>query len=440
LFQSLTDKFSRVFKQLRGHGKIREKDIQEAMKQVRRALLEADVNYKVAKELVGRLSERSLGRKVLESLTPDQHIIKIVHEELVKVLGDKVSTFNLSGAPACVVVCGLQGAGKTSFVAKLAASLKSKGKKPLLVAADVHRPAAVKQLCVLAEQIGVPVYAPGVDIPAEKIAGDAVKKAKKEFYDTLIVDTAGRLHIDREMMYELKAIKDKIQPEETLLVLDSMAGQEAVNVAEEFKNKIDFSGIVLSKLDGDARGGAALSVTAVTGIPVKFVTVGENVADLERFYPDRMAGRILGMGDVLSLVEKAQDSMDEEKAKELESKLRKNAFTLEDFLDQLQRLKKMGSLSQLASMVPGFKGGGSKAEVDEDRMKRIEAIIKSMTLEERRSVQIINGSRRKRIALGSGSSLQEVNSLLKQFSEMKKMVKNLSKLTKKGDSMGFPLN
>jgi signal recognition particle subunit SRP54 len=440
LFQSLTDKFSRVFKQLRGHGKIREKDIQEAMKQVRRALLEADVNYKVTKELVGRLSERSLGRKVLDSLTPDQQIIKIVHEELVKVLGGEVSPFHLSGAPACVVVCGLQGAGKTSFVAKLAVSLRSKGRKPLLVAADVHRLAAVKQLCVLAEQAEISVYAPGVDVPAEKIARDALKKAKKEFYDTLIVDTAGRLHIDREMMDELKAIKEEIHPEETLLVLDSMAGQEAVNVALKFKEEIDFSGIVLSKLDGDARGGAALSVTAVTGMPVKFITVGESAADLEIFYPDRMAGRILGMGDVLSLVEKAQDVMDEEKVKELEHKLRKNAFTLEDFLDQLQRLKKMGSIDQLAAMIPGLKSKVSQTEVDEDRIKRIEAIIKSMTLEERQSAQIINGSRRKRIANGSGSSLREVNSLLKQFSEMKKMVKNFSKLTRGGNPMGFPLN
>ncbi len=440
MFQDLTDKLASVFKQLRGHGKIREKDIQEAMKQVRRALLEADVNYKVAKELVVRLSERSLGRKVLESLTPDQQIIKIVHEELVRVLGGEVSSFQLSGSPAAVMVCGLQGAGKTSFVAKLAVFLKKKGKNPLLVAADVHRPAAVKQLCVLAEQSGIPVYAPGIDIPAEKIARDAVKKTKKEFYDTLIVDTAGRLHIDREMMDELKAVKKEIEPEETLLVLDSMAGQEAVNVAGEFKKEIDFSGIVLTKLDGDARGGAALSVTAVTGMPVKFVTVGENAADLERFYPDRMAGRILGMGDVLSLVEKAQDAIDEKKAEELELKLRKNAFTLEDFLDQLQGLKKMGSINQLTAMIPGLRGGASQDGIDEGGLKKIEAIIKSMTLEERRSVQIINGSRRKRIAAGSGSSLNEVNSLLKQFAQMKKMVKHFSKMTKGGKPLGFPLN
>ncbi|HMA77215.1 MAG TPA: signal recognition particle protein, partial [Candidatus Krumholzibacteriaceae bacterium] len=396
--------------------------------------------YKVVKELVKRVGERSLGRKVLDSLTPDQQIIKIVREELVRVLGGEVSSFHLSGAPACVMVCGLQGAGKTSFAAKLGASLKKKGRKTLLVAADIHRPAAVEQISVLAEQTGIPVYAPGVDIPAEQIAGDAVKKAKKELFDTLIVDTAGRLHIDREMMDELKAVKDVLKPTETLLVLDSMAGQEAVNVAGEFKREIDFSGIVLSKLDGDARGGAALSVKAVTGVPVKFVTVGEKVADLERFYPDRMAGRILGMGDILSLAEKAQDAMDEKKAEELERKFRKNAFTLEDFLDQLQGLKKMGSIEQLAAMVPGMKRGVSPEDIDENRIKRIEAIINSMTLEERRSAGIINGSRRKRIAEGSGSSPREVNSLLKQFAQMKKMVKRFSKLTKGGNPLGFPLN
>ncbi len=440
MFQSLTDKFARVFKQLRGHGKIREKHVEEAMKEVRRALLEADVNYKVVKGLVSRLGERSMGREVLQSLTPDQQIIKIVHEELQLILGGEPASFNLSGSPACVMACGLQGAGKTSFVAKLGDFLQKKGRKSLLVAGDVHRPAAVEQLRVLGREAGIEVFAPGADMPAERIAASALKEARKNLYDTVIVDTAGRLHIDRGMMEELKRVKKETEPEEILLVLDSMTGQEAVNVASEFKKSIEFTGIVLSKLDGDARGGAALSVTAVTGGPVKFVTVGEKITDLERFYPDRMAGRILGMGDVLSLVEKAQDAMDEKKALELERKLRKDAFTLEDFLDQLQNLKKMGPIDQLAGMIPGIGKGFSGQDLDEGRISVVEAIIRSMTPEERRSPNIINGSRRKRIASGSGTDIQDVNRLLKQFKQMKKMVKNFSKLTKGGKSLGFPLN
>lgn len=440
MFQNLSDKFARVFKQLRGHGKIRERHVQEAMKQVRRALLEADVNYKVVKELVGRLGERAMGREVLDSLTPDQQVIKIVHEELVRVLGNEPVSFNLSSSPAAVMICGLQGAGKTSFTAKLGVLLKKKGRKVLLAAADIHRPAAVEQLVVLGKQSDIEVYAPGTGIPAEEIASGAMREAKKGLYDAVIIDTAGRLHIDGDMMDELKSVKREVNPEETLLVLDSMTGQEAVNVASEFKKEIEFTGIVLSKLDGDARGGAALSVASVTGIPVKFVTVGEKSEDLERFYPDRMAGRILGMGDVLSLVEKAQEAIDEKKAEELEKKLRKDAFTLEDFLDQLQNLKKMGSLDQIVGMIPGAGSGFSDSDFDEDQIKKVEAIIRSMTPEERRIPHIINGSRRKRISKGCGCDIQEVNRLLKQFKQMRKMIKNFSKLTKGGKSLGFPLN
>jgi signal recognition particle subunit SRP54 len=440
LFASLSDKFAKVFKQLRGHGKVRERHIREAMKQVRRALLEADVNYRVARKLVKRVSERAEGKKVLDSVTPDQQVIKIVHEELVEVLGRETPEFKLSGSPAVVMVCGLQGAGKTSFVSKLAYYLKKKGRNPLLVAADIHRPAAVKQLVVMGEQAGAEVFEQGVDRKAEEIVKNGLKRAREGMYDTVIIDTAGRLHIDEEMMKELVSVRKVASPEETLLVLDSMSGQEAVNVASSFKEEIDFTGLVLSKLDGDAKGGAALSVTEVTGMPVKFVTVGEKPDALERFHPDRMAGRILGMGDVLSLVEKAEQSMDREKAEKLEKKLRKNRFTLEDFLDQLQSLKKMGPLDQLVGMIPGMSGKISASDVDESQMKRVEAIIQSMTPEERNNPDIISGSRRKRIAAGSGNTVQDVNRLLKQFRQMKKMVKQFSKLTPGGKSLGFPMN
>ena len=311
MFQDLSDRFARVFKELRGHGKVREAHIRDAMKEVRRGLLEADVNYKVVKEFVAKVSERAVGRKVLDSLTPDQQIIKIVHEELVSVLGGKPSAFRLSGSPAGVMVCGLQGAGKTSFTAKLAVYCRKKGRKPLLVAADIHRFAAVRQLEILGREIDVPVYAPGADVPVAVILKEALREAKKQLCDTVIVDTAGRLHIDGEMMAELSLIKDILKPEESLLVLDSMTGQEAVNVAREFKKEIDFTGVVLTKLDGDTRGGAALSVSSVAQVPIKFVCVGEKTGDLEAFYPDRMAGRSMGMGDIISLVEKAQETLDE---------------------------------------------------------------------------------------------------------------------------------
>jgi signal recognition particle subunit SRP54 len=429
MFQDLSDKFARVFKELRGHGKVRESHIKGAMREVRRALLEADVNYKVVKEFVERVGERALGKKVLDSLTPDQQIVKIVHDELVHVLGERPAPFHLSSSPAGIMIVGLQGSGKTSFTAKLASHLRGRGRRPLVVAADIYRPAAVDQLEVLARQIDVPVYAPGTDIPVVRIVQGSMREAKKGFHDTVIVDTAGRLHIDNEMMAELESIRAVFDPEEVLLVLDSMTGQEAVRVAADFKERIDFTGVVLTKLDGDTRGGAALSVTAVTGAPVKFVCVGEKVEDLEQFYPDRMAGRILGMGDIVSLVEKAQDAIDVKKAEELERKLRKETFTLEDFLDQLQRLKKMGPLDQLIGMIPGMKMKGlDVSDIGEKELKRIEAIIRSMTPDERRSPHIIDGSRRKRIAVGSGNSVQNINRLLNQFQQMKKMMKRFSKL------------
>ncbi len=429
MFQDLSDKFARVFKDLRGHGKVRAAHVEGAMREVRRALLEADVNYKVAREFVARVSERSLGQKVLDSLTPDQQIVKIVHEELVSLLGAKSAAFNLSGNPAGVMIVGLQGSGKTSFAAKLAVHVRKKGRRPLLVAADIYRPAAVEQLSVLARQIGVPVYAPGTNLPVTEIVEGGIRQARRDLCDTVIVDTAGRLHIDGEMMAELVAAKRVLEPEETLLVLDSMTGQEAVRVAGEFQREVGYSGAVLTKLDGDARGGAALSVASVTGKPILFACVGEKVDDLEPFHPDRMASRILGMGDVLSLIERAQETMDVKEAEALERKLRKESFTLEDFLGELQRLRKMGPLEQVLGMIPGVKFRGvAPGDAGEKELRKIEAIIRSMTPEERRSPQIIDGSRRRRIAAGSGTSAQDVNRLLGRFQEMRKMMKRFSKM------------
>ena len=432
MFQDLSDKFARIFKDLRGQGKVREGHIAEAMREVRRALLEADVNYKVVKEFVGRVGERAVGQKVLDSLTPDQQIIKIVHEELVTLLGTKPVSFNLSGSPASVMIVGLQGSGKTSFAAKLAVYARKKGRRPLLVAADIYRPAAVEQLKVLARQINVPIHAPGTDIPVVEIVESALRVARKDLCDTVIVDTAGRLHIDREMMAELGAVRDVLAPEETLLVLDSMTGQEAVRVAEEFAREVDLTGVVLTKLDGDTRGGAALSVASVTGKPIKFACVGEKVDDLEAFYPDRMASRILGMGDVLSLIERAQETIDAKTAQELERKIRRESFTLEDFLGELQRLRKMGPLDQVLGMIPGVKiRGVAGGDAGEKELRKIEAIIRSMTPEERRDPHIIDGSRRRRIAAGSGTAVQDVNRLLNQFQEMRKMMKRFTKMAGK---------
>ncbi len=432
MFQDLSEKFARVFKDLRGQGKVREGHIADAMRDVRRALLEADVNYKVVKEFVGRVGERAIGQRVLDSLSPDQQIVKIVHEELVTLLGTKPASFNLSGSPASVMIVGLQGSGKTSFAAKLAVFARKKGQRPLLVAADIYRPAAVEQLRVLARRIGIPVHTGGIDSPVVEIVEGAVRAAKRELCDTIIVDTAGRLHIDTEMMAELGAIRKVLAPEETLLILDSMTGQEAVRVAEDFRREVDFTGVVLTKLDGDTRGGAALSVASVTGKPIKFACVGERVDDLEAFYPDRMASRILGMGDVLSLVEKAQETIDAKTAQELERKLRRESFTLEDFLGELQRLRKMGPPDQVLGMIPGVKiRGVAGGDAGEKELKKIEAIIRSMTPDERRDPHIIDGSRRRRIAAGSGTSVQDVNRLLNQFQEMRKMMKHFTKMSGK---------
>jgi len=432
LFQEISEKFARVFKELRGHGKVREAHVQEAMRHIRRALLEADVNYRVVKDFTSRVSERALGKKVLDSLTPDQQIVKIVHDELVELLGGRPTPFSLSGSPASVMIVGLQGSGKTTFAAKLARLLSKGGRKPLLVACDVYRPAAIEQLKVLGKQASIDVFSIDGESDVVRIASRAKNEALKGLYDTLVFDTAGRLHIDEGMMEELIALNDAVEPEEVLLVLDSMTGQEAVNVASEFLKKVDFSGVVLTKLDGDARGGAALSVAAVTGKPIKFASVGERLEDIEPFYPDRMASRILGMGDVLSLIEKAQEVMDEKKAREMERKLKRDSFTLEDFLEQLQSLKKMGPLDQLLGMIPGVKlKGADVSDMGEKELKKIVAIINSMTLEERRNPAIIDGSRRKRIARGSGTSVQDVNKLLNQFNQMRKMMKRFSKLSGK---------
>jgi len=432
LFQDISEKFARVFKELRGHGKVREAHVQEAMRHIRRALLEADVNYRVVKDFTSRVSERALGKKVLDSLTPDQQIVKIVHDELVELLGGRPTPFSLSGSPASVMIVGLQGSGKTTFAAKLARLLSKGGRKPLLVACDVYRPAAIEQLKVLGKQASIDVFSIDGESDVVRIASRAKNEALKGLYDTLVFDTAGRLHIDEGMMEELIALNDAVEPEEVLLVLDSMTGQEAVNVASEFLKKVDFSGVVLTKLDGDARGGAALSVAAVTGKPIKFASVGERLEDIEPFYPDRMASRILGMGDVLSLIEKAQELMDEKKAREMERKLKRDSFTLEDFLEQLQSLKKMGPLDQLLGMIPGVKlKGADVSDMGEKELRKIVAIINSMTLEERRNPAIIDGSRRKRIARGSGTSVQDVNKLLNQFNQMRKMMKRFSKLSGK---------
>ncbi len=434
IFEGLSGKLQDTIKRFRGKGRVTEKDVKEMMREIKLALLEADVNYKVVRSFINSVSERAAGQEVLESLTPGQQVIKIVHEELIELLGKVPSKVTFASRPPTVyMMVGLQGSGKTTTSGKLANLLRKQGKNPLLVACDVYRPAAIKQLQVVGNQLDIPVFAiEGNNDPVD-IARKAIDHAGSKLYDLVIIDTAGRLHIDEELMEELENIKNAVHPHEILLVIDSMTGQDAVNVAENFNSKLGVDGIVLTKLDGDTRGGAALSVKAVTGKPVKFAATGEKLNDIEPFYPDRMASRILGMGDVLSLNEKAQEAFDEKKALEMEKKLRTQQFTLDDFLDQLEQLKKMGPLNQVLGMLPGM---NSKAlrniEVDEKKFVRVEAIIKSMTLKERRDPAIINGSRRKRIAAGSGTSIQEVNSLLKQFEEMRKMIKMMTGVGKKG--------
>ena len=442
MFETLSQKLEAVFKKLRGQGKITVENVAESLREVRRVLLDADVNLQVAKQFIDNVQQRAVGQDVLSSITPGQQIIKIIHDEIVKLLGETRADITDSQIPPTVIlIAGLQGSGKTTFSAKLARLLKSKGRNPLLVAADVHRPAAIDQLISLGHQIDIPVYSDR-SASAVKIAEDALEYARKNIRDTVIVDTAGRMHVDEEMMAEVETIKERINPHEVLFVVDSMTGQDAVNTAKAFHDRLNISGVVLTKLDGDARGGAALSIRSVVQRPIKFIGIGEKLDALEPFHPDRIASRILGMGDIVTLVEKAQERIDTEKAAKLEEKLRKSQFTLEDFLDQLRQMKSMGPLEQVVGMIPGMNRLPAGAQIDEKALVRIEAIIQSMTGEERTKPQIINGSRRKRIAAGSGTNVQEVNRLLKQFDEMQKMMKKLTKgnfrRTMRG--MGYPTN
>ena len=440
MFDSLTDKLSSVFKKLRGHGKLSEQNITEALKEVRLALLEADVNFKVVKDLIERIRTRAVGQEVLGSLTPAQQVVKIVHEELISLMGGSGSGLNLSFKPPIpIMLVGLQGSGKTTTAGKLGKFLKEKGRKPYLVPADVRRPAAIEQLKKLGEQLGIPVFDPDPKESPLKICQKAIKWTDEEGGDVVLIDTAGRLHIDEGLMNELEEIRKEIIPREILLVADAMTGQDAVNVAKKFNDTLDIHGIILTKLDGDARGGAALSIKAVTGKPIKFIGVGEKLDALELFYPDRMASRILGMGDVLSLIEKAQEAIDEKKAEELQKKLLKDTFTLEDFREQLQQIKKMGSIEQILSMIPGM--GRLKLPQDlqgsERDLVRVEAIINSMTKEERRRPEILNGSRRLRIAKGSGTTVQDVNQLLKQYLQTKKMLRQFKRGGMRGLAKGL---
>ena len=428
MFQNLTEKLSNAFKKFRGKGKLTAQDVKEGMREIKLALLEADVNFKVVKEFINSVTERAIGAAVLESLLPAQQIVKIVNEELVKLMGSEAAKININPKPPTVIMMvGLQGAGKTTHAAKIASMYKKKNKSPLLVACDVYRPAAIDQLKIVGESVGVPVFSLGAKISPVEIAKAGIEHAKKNGNDMVIVDTAGRLHIDEELMGELVKIKSSINPDEILLVVDAMLGQDAVNVAKSFNDLLDITGVVLTKLDGDTRGGAALSVRYITGKPIKFIGTGEKLDALELFYPDRMASRILGMGDILSLIEKAEAAYDEKNAKELEKKIRESTFSLDDFLQQMRQLKKMGNLNQILGMLPGMKTGALKdAQIDEDQMKRTEAIILSMTQKERLQPELINGSRRKRIANGSGTTVEDVNKLLRQFDQMKKMMKQFS--------------
>lgn len=431
-FENLSDKLQSVFKQLRSKGKLTEKDVKDAMREVKLALLEADVNYKIVKQFVNKVNERAVGAEVLESLTPGQQVIKIVNEELIELMGSAQSKLTFSNHPPTIyMMVGLQGAGKTTTSGKLAGLLRKQGKNPLLVACDVYRPAAIKQLQVVGNNYNIPVFEMGDKLSPVDIAKESVKYASEHKHDVILIDTAGRLHINEELMDELKNIKAAVRIQEILLVVDAMTGQDAVTVAESFNEQLGVDGIILTKLDGDARGGAALSVRSVTGKPIKYIGMGEKMEDLEPFYPDRMASRILGMGDVLSLIEKAQEAYDEKQALEMAQKMKNNEFTLEDFLDQMQKLKKMGPLKDLLGMIPGMSQLNlNDAEIDPKAMAHIEAIIQSMTKEERQNPSILNGPRKKRIANGSGRSIAEVNRLLKQFEEMKKMMKQMNSMSK----------
>ena len=424
MFENLSDRLERSFKILKGEGKITEINVAETLKDVRKALLDADVNYKVAKQFTDTVKAKALGMDVLTAVKPSQLMVKIVHDELALLMGGDSVDVNITGSPAVILMSGLQGSGKTTFSGKLAQLLKGKrGKKPLLVACDVYRPAAIEQLKVLGEQIGIPVYSePDCKNPVQ-IAQNAIKQARQDGQDLVIVDTAGRLAVDEEMMREIKAIKDAINPNEILFVVDSMTGQDAVNTAKEFNDRLDFTGVVLTKLDGDTRGGAALSIRTVVNKPIKFVGTGEKMDALDVFHPARMADRILGMGDIVSLVERAQEQYDEEEAKRLQKKIAKNQFDFNDFISQIQQIKKMGNLKDLASMIPGVGKAIKDIDIDDNAFKSVEAIIYSITPKERSNPELLNGSRRQRIAKGSGTSIQEVNRLIKQFDQTRKMMK-----------------
>ncbi|GAB6109256.1 signal recognition particle protein [Fusibacter bizertensis] len=442
-FESLAEKLQGAFNQLRGKGKLNEKDVKDAMREVKLALLEADVNFKVVKDFINTLTERAIGESVLQSLTPGQQVIKLVNEELTNLMGKTQSKIDFGSKPPTVILmAGLQGAGKTTTCGKLGSILKKQGKRPLLVACDIYRPAAIQQLKVVGEKVDVPVFEQGNQKSPVDIAKAGLAHAVHFNNDVVIIDTAGRLHIDENLMQELIEIKNAVNPNEILLVLDSMTGQDAVNVAEHFNSQLEISGVILTKLDGDTRGGAALSVRAVTGKPIKYACVGEKLTDIEEFHPERMASRILGMGDVLSLIEKAQENFDEEKAKKLEKKMKNQSFDLEDFLDQLEQIQNMGPIGDLLGMLPGMNNKAMKGvEVNDKDLVRTKAIIQSMTVKERQTPDIINGSRKKRIAAGCGVHVSEVNRLLKQFEQTKKMMKQfggMEKKMKRGGGFKFP--
>ncbi|WP_338753969.1 signal recognition particle protein [Bacillus sp. FJAT-52991] len=441
-FEGLADRLQNTMQKIRGKGKVTEADVKEMMREVRLALLEADVNFKVVKDFVKKVSERSVGQEVMQSLTPGQQVIKVVKEELTTLMGGEQSQIAVAKRPPTVIMMvGLQGAGKTTTTGKLANLLRKRyNRKPLLVAADIYRPAAIKQLETLGKQLNMPVFSLGDQVSPVEIAKQAIEKAKADHHDYVLIDTAGRLHIDEDLMGELKEIKELTKPDEIFLVVDAMTGQDAVNVAQSFNDQLGVTGVVLTKLDGDTRGGAALSIRAVTDKPIKFAGMGEKLDALEPFHPERMASRILGMGDVLTLIEKAQSNVDEEKAKELEQKMRTMSFTFDDFLDQLGQVRSMGPLDEIIKMLPGANKikGLNNIQVDDKQIGHIEAIIRSMTKEEKQHPEIISAGRKKRIAKGSGTSIQEVNRLLKQFEEMKKMMKQMSGMQQKGKKKGMP--
>lgn len=442
-FEGLAERLQETIKKITGKGKVSEQDVKEMTREVRLALLEADVNFRVVKDLINKIKERAVGQEVMESLTPGQQVIKVVKEELTTLMGEEQSKIAVADRPPTVIMMvGLQGAGKTTTTGKLANHLrKNHNRTPMLVACDVYRPAAVDQLETLGKQLNMPVFSMGTDENPVIIAEKAIEKAKEEHHDYVIIDTAGRLHVDNELMDELTQIKESVKPDEIFLVVDSMTGQDAVNVAESFNEQLDISGVVLTKLDGDTRGGAALSIKAVTGKPIKFAGMGEKLDEFEPFHPDRMASRILGMGDVLTLIEKAQQDVDEKQAKELEEKMRTMSFTFDDFLDQMDQVKSMGPLDELIGMIPGANKmkGLKNAQIDERQIGQIEAIIRSMTTDERQDPNIMNASRKKRIARGSGTTVSQVNRLLKQFNEMKKMMKQMTNMQKGKKGRGFKL-